>query len=44
MKKEVDGVIVESKSILTALKIIKTVCSTEMLVRLAATSGTVRTI
>lgn len=26
MKKEVDGVIVEAKSILTALKIIKTVC------------------
>lgn len=26
MKKEVDGVVVEAKSILTALKIIKTVC------------------
>lgn len=26
MEKEVDGVIVEAKSILTALKIIKTVC------------------
>lgn len=26
MKKEVDGVVVETKSILTALKIIKTVC------------------
>lgn len=26
MKREVDGVIVEAKSILTALKIIKTVC------------------
>ena len=27
MRKEVDGVVVESKSILTALKIIKTVCN-----------------
>lgn len=27
MKKEVDGVVVEAKSILTALKIIKTVCN-----------------
>lgn len=26
MKKEVDGIVVEAKSILTALKIIKTVC------------------
>ena len=30
-KKEVDGVVVEAKSILTALKIIKTVCEDNLL-------------